>query len=110
LDEKKTFKKNKQEKVEKNAEKEGNLILPKSEEVVLLKAVQDIIGFERELEQFKVSLAKCADFNLIDAFTMLDKEGRGYVTASELHEVLTEFNLTNAVDDCRLLFQRYNRE
>ena len=110
MDEKKTFKKNKQENVEKNAEKEGNLILPKSEEVVLLKAVQDIIGFERELEQFKVSLAKCADFNLIDAFAMLDKEGRGYVTASELHEVLTEFNLTNAVDDCRLLFQRYNRE
>jgi len=35
---------------------------------------------------------------------MLDKEGRGYVTASELHEVLTDINLTNAVDDCRLLF------
>ena len=77
---------------------------------MLLKAVQDIIALERELEQFKVSLAKCGDFNLIDAFGVIDKEGRGYVTASELHDVLTEFNLTVGLDDCRLLFQRYNRE
>jgi Ca2+-binding EF-hand superfamily protein len=91
-------------------EPESHSILPRSEEMVFIKAIQDIISLERELEQFKVSLAKCNDFNLIDAFGIIDKDGRGYVTASELHEVLTDFNLVVALDDCRLLFQRYNRE
>ena len=45
---------------------------------------------------------------------MIDQAGRGYVTTSELHDVLRDFeydvhNVYN-VDDCKLLFLRYNRE
>lgn len=41
---------------------------------------------------------------------MLDQAGRGYITASELHEVLLEFEMNVSLEDCRLLFQRYNKE
>jgi hypothetical protein len=47
-------------------------ILPRSEEAVFLRCVQEIIAFERELEQCKISLSQCSDFNLIDAFGMVD--------------------------------------
>lgn len=47
-------------------------ILPRSEEAVFLRCVQEIIAFERELEQRKISLSQCDDFNLIDAFGMVD--------------------------------------
>ena len=41
---------------------------------------------------------------------MLDQVGRGYITASELHEVLTDFDMSITFEDCRMLFERYNRE
>ena len=56
----------------------------------MLKCIQEIIGLEKELETFKIALAKCEDFNLIDAFGMLDEAGRGFVTPSELHDALIE--------------------
>jgi len=62
------------------------------------------------MEQFKIGLAKCQDFNLIDAFGMLDTDGRGYISAAELHEGLNACDMVLSVDDCRLFLQRYNTE
>ena len=36
---------------------------------------------DRELEAAKVSLAQQTDFNLMDAFQMIDVDSKGWVTA-----------------------------
>lgn len=45
---------------------------------------KDIIFLERDLESAKVELALKPDFNLIDAFKMLDMEDRGYISHQDL--------------------------
>jgi len=72
--------------------------------------VQDIIAHEKDLEVMKINLSLREDFNLIDAFGMLDQAGKGYITPGELHDVLNELELILSVDDCKMLFARYNRE
>lgn len=45
---------------------------------------KEIIFLERDLESAKVELALKPDFNLIDAFKMLDQEDRGYISHQDL--------------------------
>lgn len=48
---------------------------------------------ERNLERAKIDLSLRTDFNLIDAFRIFDQDGKGWITASELKEGLTNFNI-----------------
>ena len=54
------------------------LTLEDEEEVVAL--LKEIIKNERQLEAIKVDLARNSDFNLQDAFLLIDKERKGWVT------------------------------
>lgn len=68
--------------VDKNEVKhEPTAILPRQEEVAFLKSVQEIVSVEQILERDKIRLAVCDDFNLIDAFGMLDLDGVGSITS-----------------------------
>lgn len=42
--------------------------------------LKDIIFLERELEACKIELALKPDFNLLDAFKMLDTANMGYLS------------------------------
>ena len=54
----------------------------------LIGVIKDIISQERELEISKMNLAQNEDFNLQDAFSIIDKEKKGFVTCPQLQEVL----------------------
>ena len=45
-----------------------------------IKALKEIIFSEREVESTKIELALKSDFNIIDAFKMLDARGAGALT------------------------------
>lgn len=47
----------------------------------LITVLKEFIQHDRELEGAKVSLALQNDFNLMDAFQMIDLESKGWVTA-----------------------------
>lgn len=47
----------------------------------LITVLKEFMQHDRELEAAKVSLAQQADFNLMDAFQMIDLDSKGYVTA-----------------------------
>lgn len=47
----------------------------------LVQLFYEMIMNEKELEQAKMALAECADFNLVDAFSILDAKSLGWVTA-----------------------------
>lgn len=74
----------------------------------LLSALTDFIKLEKEVEQQKVDLSILEDFNLIDAFGLLDINGKGYVTATELREALLDLGLRCNIDETHLILKRYS--
>ena len=82
-------------------------ILARSEEAFLVGCLADIISLEQEVESLKIALSLRSDFNLIDAFSLLDPSCRSEVTASELQEQLHSLGVELSDHELRLLFARY---
>ena len=74
-----------------------------------MRAFREQINLEKELEDAKSRLALQPDFNLMDAFQVLDKTSRGYVTATELHEVLADLGNYALRENVYLFHRRYDR-
>jgi Ca2+-binding EF-hand superfamily protein len=49
--------------------------------------------FEKDLEIQKINLSLREDFNLIDAFGILDEDGRGDLNPQELHVALRKLDI-----------------
>jgi Ca2+-binding EF-hand superfamily protein len=67
-----------------------------------------MIHLEKDLERLKVELTLREDFNLIDAFGLLDVQGKGYISPVELRESLHEMTLKANIDEIHLVFERFN--
>jgi Ca2+-binding EF-hand superfamily protein len=74
-----------------------------------VRAFKEQISLEKELEDAKVRLALQSDFNLMDAFQMLDRTAKGYVTASELADVLGDLGTYAYKDNVYLFTRRYDK-
>ena len=85
-------------------------ILPREDEGFFLRCIQEIIAFEQELESQKVNLSLRDDFNLIDAFGMLDHDGKGNLNPQELYSSLRKLDIPATQEDCYLVFHRMNRD
>lgn len=77
------------------------------------KLLKDIIFLERELESCKIELSLKPDFNLLDAFKMLDTCNLGYLSFTELSSKLSMvFDLDTigiqGLEGMQLLFDRYD--
>ena len=77
------------------------------------KLLKDIIFLERELESCKIELSLKPDFNLLDAFKMLDTSNLGYLSFTELSSRLSmTFDLDTigiqGLEGMQLLFDRYD--
>ena len=68
-------------------------ILSRTEEAFFLRCFTEMILFEKDLEVQKINLSLREDFNLIDAFGMLDQGGKGYVNPAELHVALRDLDV-----------------
>ncbi len=62
--------------------------MKQDDEEELVRAFKEQIKLETELEDAKIRLALQVDFNLMDAFQMIDKGAKGWVTSPELVEAL----------------------
>ena len=69
-----------------------------------------LIGVEKDIEKIKIELALKDDFNLIDAFGLLDLRGNGYLTPTELRVGLMDLGLSVTPDDLQDLFTKFNTE
>ena len=87
-----------------------NGILSRNVEGFFIRCLQEILLFEKDLEIQKINLSLREDFNLIDAFGILDTEGRGTMSPSELFNSLKAHNLVVTQEDCHLFFLRYNKD
>ena len=76
----------------------------------LAKIFKDTIFLERELESAKIELTLKPDYNLLDAFRMLDNSGKGHITPTSLLESLWKLHKLDDItqDDVFLFFRRYD--
>jgi hypothetical protein len=83
----------------------------KVEQSALVDALKQIVFCERETESAKIELALKSDFNLVDAFRMLDIRNLGSFTANDLIEGLTQFMGFHdfSQDDIELFFRKFDR-
>lgn len=75
--------------------------------------LKEIIFMERELESAKIELSLKPDFNLLDAFKMLDLQNKGWISFGELSDVLNRMFDIDTVSHCGrelfdLVFKRYD--
>ena len=73
-------------------------------------AFREQIRYERQIEDAKVRIVSQHDFNLMDAFQMLDRQGKGYVTGPELIDALYDFGLQPHKEDVYLFVRHYDRD
>jgi hypothetical protein len=53
----------------------------------LIKAFKEQLLIERDLEKAKIDLFEsCSDFNLFDAFKIIDSQGKGYVFSYDIKD------------------------
>ena len=88
--------------------KRSNLKLDEEEQLVA--AFREYVRLEMEIDMAKSRLASQDDFNLMDAYQMIDKNSKGWVTAPELLEALFELGSSPHKDDVFLFVRRYDRD
>jgi len=49
--------------------------------------------YEKDLEVAKINLSLREDFNLIDAFGILDEDGKGNINPQEMHVALRKLDI-----------------
>jgi len=82
-------------------------VTPLTSLIIILK---ELISLEREVEFAKQDLALRSDYNLMDAFRLFDRKGKGIITVKEFENVFQEFNLYPAKEDIYLLIKRLDRD
>ena len=73
-----------------------------------MEVFQDFIRLEKDLERQKIEITLRDDYNLIDAFGILDCQGKGYITPVELRESLAELGLKCSMYEIHLVFEKFN--
>jgi len=68
-----------------------------------------MMDLESNLEKAKLALSQKEDFNLFDAFRMLDRSCNGWVYINQIHQVLDQLNVTFSREELELFFKRYDR-
>jgi Ca2+-binding EF-hand superfamily protein len=74
------------------------------EKEIFVNALIDIVNLEKDLEDIKIELSIKEDFNLIDAFGLLDPHAKGYVSPTELRECLMDIGYRPTMDEVHLMF------
>ena len=78
------------------------------EEDLFLSYIKDTLINERELERVKCDLTLKADFNLSDLYKIFEVNKLGYLTASDLKNGMSLFNVFATIDEVNLLIKRYD--
>lgn len=80
------------------------------EEEQFISAIREYIRLELEVDEAKARLAAQPDFNLMDAYQMLDKFSKGWVTAPEIVEALGDLGMHPHRDDVFLFVRRFDKD
>jgi Ca2+-binding EF-hand superfamily protein len=91
------------------AEKKRQSPLKQGDEEELARAFKEEIALEKELEDAKIKLSMNSDFNLTDAFNMIDRNSNGFISPNEISDALQEMGVYALKEDVYLFVKRYDR-
>jgi Ca2+-binding EF-hand superfamily protein len=83
--------------------------LKSTDENELVRAFKEQIALENELEDAKNRLALQTDFNLPDAFDLIDRHLLGNLTSGDLSDSLASNGVYAVSEDVQLFVKRYDR-
>jgi len=76
----------------------------------MVGCLAEILSLEKDLEVMKINLSLRSDFNLIEAFSLLDRNCQSSVTRTELRAALEDLHAYFSEDDLHLVFARYSHD
>lgn len=76
----------------------------------LLSAIREQLKIEAKLKEEKYKLIKQINFNLLDAFRVIDSENRCSVTLTEFKNALKRLGVDAEPDSIESLYRHYNRK
>lgn len=80
------------------------------DEKLLATLLYEIILNEKDIEEAKMKLAECADFNLMDAFSMIDDKSLGWTSAPQIYKCLITNGIFVHKDDVYQFTRRFDRD
>ena len=80
------------------------------DEKLLATLLYEIILNEKDIEEAKMKLAECADFNLMDAFSMIDDKSLGWTSAPQIYKCLVTNGIFVHKDDVYQFTRRFDRD
>ena len=84
--------------------------LSAEDERELVQLFFEMICNEKELEEAKRNLAEQGDFNLMDAFQMIDEKSLGWISAPQILTFLIENDVYCHKDDVYTFTRRFDRD
>eukprot|EP00826_Nyctotherus_ovalis_P063024 TRINITY_DN9204_c0_g2_i3.p1 TRINITY_DN9204_c0_g2~~TRINITY_DN9204_c0_g2_i3.p1 ORF type:complete len:438 (-),score=115.70 TRINITY_DN9204_c0_g2_i3:197-1510(-) len=72
--------------------------------------IKEQLRIESQLEKDKAALLKQSDFNLMDAFRMIDNKDKCFVTLSEFGEAFKRLGVQGNDSSIEMLYKRYNKD
>jgi Ca2+-binding EF-hand superfamily protein len=79
-----------------------------NEEIQFLEFIKDLIEIESNYENLKCSLSLKHDFNLDDLFNIWEKEGKEFLTLSELKEGFNTFGIFPSSEETIQLVKKFD--
>ena len=76
----------------------------------LVQLFYQMLQCVRQLEEAKQQLAECPDFNLIDAFQMIDHRKQGWTSSPQILTCLIENNVIVSKEDVNAFTKRFDRD
>lgn len=72
--------------------------------------IKEQLRIESQLEKDKAALLKQSDFNLMDAFRMIDNKDKCFVTLSEFEDAFKRLGVQGSNSSIEMLYRRYNKD
>lgn len=79
------------------------------DERAVVQLIYEMIINEKDLESAKMYLAEQVDFNMVDAFQMMDDMSRGFVTKEQILTILVENRVFVEKDEIMKFVKRFDR-
>ena len=74
----------------------------------LVHTMKDLCNNEQDLENAKIELSRCPDFNLRDCFDIFDRNRSGRISAAELYDGLNAIGVYTTYEEVDLFITRYD--
>ena len=76
---------------------------------MFLCTIRTHLTVEENAEMLRKRLSRRPDFNVHEAFQMIDRDSNGYITRNELRRVLGENGVYASENDLCMILQRFDR-